>query len=222
MKNFLLGILAGGIIVCVVGVVLIFALLHYSSRKPPVPAAGLLVMEVDDALPEALPETPPIPTLARQTPVAVVEWWKILHTAGRDRRVKGILLRPHHLTAGWAKLQELRSGIEYFKRSGKPVYAWLETPGLRDYYLASAADRICLAPEDLLNVKGLAVEAMFFKGSLDKLGVEFEIEHMGKYKDAGDMFTRKEMSPETREALNALLDGVWSETVDTIARGRRM
>jgi protease-4 len=220
MKNFLLGILAGAIIVCVAGVVLIFAAIHYSAKKPPVPDSGLLMMDIDGSVPEALAETPPLPVLERQSPVAVVEWWKILHTAGRDSRVKGILLRPHNLTAGWAKLQELRSGIETFRKSGKPVYAWLESPSLREYYLASAATRIYLAPEDFLNIKGLRVEATYYKGSLDKLGVQFEVEHMGKYKDAGDMFTRKDMSPETKEALNALLDGVWSTTTGAIAPAR--
>jgi protease-4 len=136
--------------------------------------------------------------------------------------VKGLLLRPHNAGAGWGKLQELRSGVEMFKRSGKPVYAWLETPGMREYYLASVADRIYLAPEDYLNVKGLRIESMFFRGALDKLGVEFDVEHMGKYKDAGDMFTRKDMSPETKEALNALLDGVWNEAISTIGPARRM
>jgi protease-4 len=169
-----------------------------------------------------LAETAPIPALQRQAPLAVVEWWSTLRAAGKDSRVKGLLLRPRHVSAGWGKLEELRAGIEAFKRSGKPVYAWLETPGLREYYLASAANRIYLAPEDYLNVKGLRIEAMYYKGTLDKLGVQFDVEHMGKYKDAGDMFTRKDMSPETKEALNALLDGIWNNVTTAAGAGRRM
>jgi len=63
---------------------------------------------------------------------------------------------------------------------------------------------------------------MYFKGTLDKLGIQFEVEHMGKYKDAGDMLTRKDMSPETKESLNALLDGIWSNVTSTIGPARRM
>ena len=63
---------------------------------------------------------------------------------------------------------------------------------------------------------------MYFKGTLDKLGIQFEVEHMGKYKDAGDMLTRKDMSPETKESLNALLDGIWSDVTATIGPARRM
>ncbi len=222
MKKFLLGILAGIIIAGVASVVVVFALVRWSSQKPQVPGSGLLVMNLEGSVPESLAETPPIPALARQTPLAVVEWWSTLREAGKDSRVKGLLLRPRHLSMGWAKLQELRTGIEAFKKSGKPVYAWLETPSLREYYLASAAHRIYLAPEDYLNVKGLRIEAMYYKGTLDKLGVQFDVEHMGKYKDAGDMLTRKDMSPETKEALNALLDGVWSNVTTTTSAARRM
>lgn len=222
MKKFLLGILAGIVIAGVAGVVLVFAMVRWSAQKPQVPDSGLLVMNLEGEVPESLAETPPIPALQRQAPLAVVEWWSTLRAAGKDSRVKGLLLRPRHVSAGWGKLEELRAGIEAFKRSGKPVYAWLETPGLREYYLASAANRIYLAPEDYLNVKGLRIEAMYYKGTLDKLGVQFDVEHMGKYKDAGDMFTRKDMSPETKEALNALLDGIWNNVTTTAGAARRM
>ena len=222
MKKFLLGILAGIIVAGVGTIVIVFALVRWSAQRPQVPDSGILVMNLEGDVPEGLAEMPPIPALARQTPIAVVEWWSALRAAGKDSRVKALLLRPRHVGAGWAKLQELRTGIETFKKSGKPVYAWLETPSLREYYLASAADRIYLAPEDFLNVKGLRIEAMYYKGTLDKLGVQFEVEHMGKYKDAGDMLTRKDMSPETKEALNALLDGVWGNVTGTIGPARKM
>ena len=222
MKRFLLGILAGIVIAGVALVVLMFAAVRWSAQAPSVPASGILTMNLSGEVPEGLAEVPPIPALARQAPLAVVEWWSVLRAAGRDARVKGLLLRPRQVSAGWGKLQELRAGIEAFKRSGKPVYAWVETPGLREYYLASAADRIYLAPEDYLDVKGLRLEAMYFKGTLDKLGIQFEVEHMGKYKDAGDMLTRKDMSPETKESLNALLDGIWSNVTSTIGPARRM
>ena len=86
-----------------------------------------------------------------------------------------------------------------FKKSAKPVYAYLEGPGSREYYLASAADKIYLSPDDNLDVKGFLLEEMFFKNTLDKLGVQVEVDHIGKYKDAGDLFTKTKMSPETKK-----------------------
>ena len=111
MKKFLLGILAGIVIAGVACVVLAFALVRWSAQKPRVPDSGLLVMNLEGSVPEGLAETPPIPALARQTPLAVVEWWSALRAAGKDSRVKGLLLRPRHVSAGWGKLQELRTGI---------------------------------------------------------------------------------------------------------------
>src|ERR1035438_3585612 len=70
-------------------------------------------------------------------------------------------------------------------------------------------------------VKGLRAEMMYFKGTLDKLGVSMEIEHAGKYKDFGDMFTRSDMSPETREVMTSVVDDLYGNLVAGIAEGRR-
>jgi protease-4 len=120
-----------------------------------------------------------------------------------------------------ARLEELRMDIEQFRKSGKPVYAYLRTPGTREYYLAAAADRIYLGPADQMYVKGLRAELMYFKKTLDKLGVVVDVEHAGKYKDFGDMFTRSGMSPETREVMSSVVDDLYGNMVAGIAAGRR-
>src|SRR5205814_1285944 len=108
-----------------------------------------------------------------------------------------------------------------FRKSGKPLVAYLKGPGTREYYLATACDRIYMGPEEYLDVKGLRAEMMFFRGTLDKLGVQMEVEHAGKYKDFGDMFTRADMSPETKEVLNSVLDDAYSRLVSVIATARK-
>ena len=118
-------------------------------------------------------------------------------------------------------MEEIRSDIEQFRKSGKPVYAYLRTPGGREYYVASAADRIYLGPSDQLMLKGLRAELMYFKKTLDKVGVTVDVEHAGKYKDFGDMFTRTDMSPETREVIGSVVDGLYADMVDHIAVGRK-
>src|SRR6185503_8776840 len=100
--------------------------------------------------------------------------------------IKAVVLEPEGLSAGWATIEEIRSDIEQFRKSGKPVFAYLRTAGARDYYVALAADRIYQGPEDPLMLKGLRAEVMYFKKTLDKLGVNIEVEHAGKYKDFGD------------------------------------
>jgi protease-4 len=136
--------------------------------------------------------------------------------------VKALILEPRGLDAGWAKLEELRAEILAFKASGKPVYAYLRNAGTREYYLATAADKIYMAPEDELDVKGLRAELLYLKGTLDKLGVNMEFEHVGKYKDAPDTYTRTSPSPETLETTNQILDQYYGNLVQVIADGRKL
>jgi protease-4 len=182
----------------------------------------VLELRLEGTLPEGLPIAAPFPGLESRTPPAVVEVWQALQRAAGDPKVRAIFLRPRGLAVGWAKVDELRTAVELFRKSGKPVYAWLDGPGMKEYYLASAADRVFLSPEDLLDAKGLRIEATYLKGTLDKLGVQVEIEHVGKYKDAGDLFTRSGMSPETKEAMNAILDGIFERWISTVAARRGM
>jgi protease-4 len=153
--------------------------------------------------------------------VTVSDIWGVLRKAAADSRIKAIVLEPEETTLGWGKMQELRADIEQFRKSGKPVYAFLKTPAARDYYLASAANRIYMEPQDYLMLKGARFELMYFRGTLDKLGVTVDVEHDGKYKDYGDMFTRTNMSPETKEVLNSMLDGLYGDLVTGIANGRK-
>lgn len=221
MKKFLLGIIAGFIIAGVTAVVLFFAAVKFAQRAPEPPEAAWLSLRLGGDMPELQPMMLPLPAWESRAPLTVAEAWSALRRAAKDDRVKGVLLRPRGLALGWGKLEEIRSGIEEVRKAGKPVHAWLSSPGTREYYVASAADRIYMAPEDVLDLRGLRVEAMYVKGTLDKLGIEVEIEHAGKYKDAGDMFTRTGMSPETREALNAILDDQYARLVKALAESRK-
>src|SRR5581483_5024441 len=89
------------------------------------------------------------------------------------------------------------------------------------YYVALPADRIYLGPEEPVYLKGLRAEIMYFKKTLDKLGVSVDVEHAGKYKDFGDMFTRTDMSPETREVTTSLVDNLYGNLVNRIAAARK-
>jgi protease-4 len=153
--------------------------------------------------------------------MTTAETWQILRKAAVDPRIKALVLEPRGLSVGWAKLEELRADIMEFKKSGKPVYAYLRGPGGHEYFVATAADKIYMAPEDFLDVKGLRAELMYLKGTLDKLGVSMEFEHVGKYKDAPDTFTKTEASPETLEVMNQILDQYYSSLVQAIADGRK-
>jgi len=221
MGKFFLGFFIGLIFAALFGVLVVFAAIRISQARPSVAASSALVLHLEGDLPEQNPVDLPLPFLENQQPITMLETWRTLRDAASDNRVKALVLEPRELTAGWAKLEELRSEIVAFKKSGKPVYAYLRGAAMHDYYVATAADKIYMAPEDELDVKGLRAELIYVKGTLDKLGVSMEFEHVGKYKDAPDTFTRTSPSPETLEVNNQILDQYFNDIVSVISDGRK-
>lgn len=137
-----------------------------------------------------------------------------------DQQVKAVVLTVADLEAGWARLQSLRRSLLALRQAGKHVWVYVAEGGMREYYLASAADKILVAPAGHLMITGLAAETMFFKGTLDKLGVTAQVHRAGQYKSAAEPFTRESMSPANREMLDSLLDDLYGQIVDDIAEAR--
>jgi protease-4 len=215
--GFVIGLLFAGLVAMIIGAVA----MRFGDRPPVVADGSTLVLHLEGELPEQPPVTMPIPFLEEQQPMTMVETWQLLRKAAIDSRIKALVLEPRDLGVGWAKLEELRASILAFKKTGKPVYAYLRGAGTKEYYVATAADRVFMAPEDELDVKGLRAELMFVKGTLDKLGAQMEFEHVGKYKDAPDMFTRTSPTPETLEVENQILDQYFGDIISVIAEGRK-
>lgn len=221
MVKFLIGILAGLLLAFLVAVIGVFALVRLGARPTVIGPRSVLVLDLEGDTPEQAPVSLSLPFFEEKTPLTVSEIWRVLRRAETDSRVKAVVLMPGSIGAGWAKLQELHSELERLTKTGKPVVAYLRQPSSREYYLATAAGRIYMPPEDLLDLKGLRAELAFFRGTLDKIGVQVEITHAGKYKDFGDMFTRTSMTPETREVLNSVLDEIYGDLIRTVAAGRK-
>jgi protease-4 len=221
MVKFLIGLVTGVALVFLSVILLFVVALRFRESAPVIAANSVLVLRLSGELPEKPPMELPSFMSDDHTPLTVIGVWSALEKAAADTRVKAVVLQPEGLSAGWAKLEELRLDIDKFKKSGKPVFAYLRQPGTREYYVASGADRIYLGPSEPVMVKGLRAEMMYFKKTLDKLGVSMEIEHAGKYKDFGDMFTRSDMSPETREVMTSVVDDLYADLVAGIAAGRR-
>lgn len=226
MRKFLLGILVGVLVcglVAALGFGVFVSMAAFRDRGPTVKDSSTLVLSLAGDI-EELPEAGfgfPVPGMDDADSLAVLDFRQMIRAAARDNRIKALMLRPRRPGIGWGRLMELRTAIQEFKKSGKPVYAYLSFPSAVDYMLASAADKIYVTHDDVLDVKGLRLEATFFKGTLDKVGVALETETAGKYKDAGTPYTRTDLSPESREVYNALLDERWESMVQVIAEGRK-
>src|SRR4029079_13352229 len=104
----------------------------------------------------------------------------------------------------WAKVQELREAVVDFRTSGKPVYAFLEYGGDREFFLATAADKIFLVPTATLDLTGVATYEVFLRGTLDRIGTYPDLMHIGDYKTAINMFTEKGFTPAHREMSEPL------------------
>ncbi len=221
MVKFLLGLATGVILVFLTIFLLFFTLLRFREKPPEIADNSVLVLRLSGELPEKPPVELPDFLSNGPAPVTITGIWRSLEAAAGDPHIKAAVVEPEGLSAGWAKLQEVRMDLDKFRKSGKPVFAYLRQPGSREYYLAAGADRVYLGPSEPVMVKGLRAEIMYFKKTLDKIGVSVEVEHAGKYKDFGDMFTRSDMSPETREVMTSMVDGLYGDLVDGIAAGRR-
>jgi len=189
-------------------------------RGPEVPEKAVLRLEVSGSIEEFDPEQP-VAYWAGLRHVTVRGLLRALERAEQDRRIGAIWLRIGPNDLGWAKLDELRTAVERVRRKKKYVVAELGDCDDRLYYLALAADRIELAPEALPLIDGLMARYTFVKGTLDKLGIEAQVEAYGKYKSAGDIFSREQMSPAEREEAESLLQDNFERLVAAIAAGRQ-
>ena len=98
-----------------------------------------------------------------------------LRKAAYDPRVSGLLLNIDTLDVGWAKAQEIRRHVAFFRESGKPAVAWMKRGGEKEYYLATSCEEIYVPPTAQLALRGLSVGGAFLRGVLDKIGVEPQV-----------------------------------------------
>lgn len=154
--------------------------------------------------------------------LALHDIWLNFQKAKTDRNIKGIVLRIGLLQCDWAKVNEIRELIMDFKKSGKPTYAYIEEAldFDKEYFLATACDQIFLHPLGAMMINGIGGHTPFLKGSLDKLGIEAEIEHVEEYKTAYNMFTEKGFTPSHREMVESLYENLFATYVAKVAEAR--
>ncbi|KHN00065.1 Protease 4 [Glycine soja] len=140
--------------------------------------------------------------------------------AAYDPRISGIYLHIDSLNCGWGKVEEIRRHILDFKKSGKFVLAYVPLCQEKEYYLASACEEIYAPPSAYFSLFGLTVQASFLKGVLDNIGIEPQVERIGKYKSAGDQLARRTMSEENCEMLTTLLDNIYTNWLDKVSSAK--
>lgn len=145
-----------------------------------------------------------------------------LKMAAVDERIKGVFLKINPLFTGYAKIQELQQLIADFRSSGKKIYAHMDIATTKEYYLATACDSIFIVPEGILLLTGIRAELTFYKGLFNKIGIDADFVHIGKYKNAPDSYTRQSMSDAQKEVINYIVDDRYHEIVSVIAKKRNL
>jgi protease IV len=197
--------------------VVLFALL---SRGPSVPRSAALELQPGGSLAEVAGDDLLQVFGGRQNTVR--GFVETLRAAKRDPRIKSVVLRPSALELPfWGKLQELRDAVTDFRASGKAVIAFLESGGDREYYLASAANRVYLLPTSQLDLTGVASYELFLRGTLDKVGVHADFIAVGEYKSAPNQLTETGFTPAHREMAESLNREMYDQLVRGIAEARR-
>ena len=183
-----------------------------------------LILELD--LTEGIAEEPPsdvvsaVLTMRRSRLADVLDG---LRRARADDKVRALVVKIGGRRIGLARVQELHAAITGFRRSGKTTVAWAETfgefsPGNAAYYLATAFDRIWLQPSGDVGLTGLSLEQWFYRGALDKLGLEYEVGKRYEYKNAADRLTEQGFTGPAREALEQLASSLTGQLTAAIAQ----
>ena len=216
-------LVVGGILLAIVIVIGLFVgLLFWSVRdtEPVVANNSVLVLKLGGSLPDYAAEDPFAARFFGRDDRSLTSFLTQLKKAKNDKRISAVLLDIDLTSAGWAKADEIRDALTDFRASGKPTYAYMEYGTNKEYYVATACERIYVAPIGDLFIVGLAADVMSLRGSLDKLGVYPDFERIGKYKSAPEQYTEKQMSKEHREVLDALLDDIYARYVGGISAAR--
>lgn len=197
-----------------------------SEDKVSVSNNSVLFLNLDQTITERTAEDPfsKLPVVGSEVnkSIGFNDVIRALHDAKTDDNIKCVYLSVSSPQAGFATMREIREALIDFKTSKKKVIAYSEIYTQGAYYLASVADKVYLNPEGALEFKGMSSQTMFFKGALDKLGIEAQIIRVGNYKSAVEPFFTDKMSDKNREQVTAYLKGMYETFLEGISKSRNI
>ncbi len=234
MKGFLkytlasfVGILLFSVIGLFIMIGVIGAISSASSNKTvTIKPNTILYMTLDKPIVDRASDNPfegmNFPSFDNQGQSGLNDILKNLKKAKEDENIKGIFMKLSYIPAGMATVDEIRNALLDFKTSGKFIYTYAEVMTQNTYYLASVSDKIYMNPVGTLEVKGLRSQITFFKGTLEKIGVEPVIFRHGKFKSAIEPFMLSKMSEANKEQTRTYVQSIWDYMVTNIAKERAL
>lgn len=234
MKNFLstflacvLAIIASSVLMTILSVLIFAGMVATlsSDEVVTVDKNSILKIEFTEDIKDQPAENPfssinPL-TMKISESLTLMDILNTIEKAATDDNIKGIFLNiDYTFSPGIATNEEIRNALLKFKESGKFIVSYADFYTQSTYYLSSVADKVFLNPAGGLDWHGMSSQIMFYKGLLDKLGIEAEVVRCGDFKSAVEPFIMNGMSPANREQMNLLLGTIWGNTVGDIAKSR--
>jgi protease-4 len=233
MKNFfkmvfatMVGVLIASFLFFFIAIGIITAMVASEDKVVEVKSNTILKLTLDNPIIERS-ENNPLEGLEFQgfgaaNQDGLLEIVENIKKAKDDPNISGIYLELTYISAQLGTIQEIRHALADFRKSGKFIIAYSDYMAQTAYYLSSVADQVILNPQGTIDFLGARSEVMFFKGSLEKLGVEAEVIRHGKFKSAIEPFTEEKMSAENKQQISVLLNSMWNNILHDISKNRKL
>ena len=234
MKNFakmtlatITGLIVFSIVAFFFSFAIIGAIASLGDKQPVMPRQAVLKIDMSTfTLSEQNTEANPVDMIMgggkTVTPLGIYSAINAINAAATDPAVKFIYLKPDGVSGGTAQLEEFRKALVNFRKSGKAIVSYTESPSNASYYLASVSDKIYMTPHDgtMNTFTGLSTQLIFLKDILDRLGINMQLIRHGKYKSAGEMYIRSSSSKENLEQNTEMVESIWNTFASEIAASR--
>ena len=232
MKSFLkyvlatvVGLFVTGIIFSILSILSLVGMASMSSVKPDIEDNSVLVIKLNGTISERKQDNPLafLTSGSMDSGIALDELLTAIKNAKDNENVKGIYIEAgSSVSATPAAVQEIRKQLEDFKKSGKFILAYGETYTLGSYYISSVADSVVINPQGIIDWRGMAMQTLYYKDLLDKLGVKMQIVKVGTYKSAVEPYILNDMSEANREQLTVLSNEMWGEMTAAVSKSRKI
>ena len=185
----------------------------------------VLTLKLEGILSERVEEENPLLAMLNQNSepqIGLDDIVSSIKKAKENDKIKGIYINAGAFSASSASLKEMRDQLVDFKESGKFIVAYSDVYTQGCYYLSSVADKLIMNPEGHLDLHGLSASPMFYKGLLDKIGIEMQIFKVGTFKSAVEPFMLDKMSDANREQVSSYIGDMWSTITSEISASRNI
>ncbi|MFZ2995997.1 signal peptide peptidase SppA [Sphingobium sp.] len=203
----------------------LYAALSWSPKPAQTVSSGALLLDLDGTIVEQPAEVDYLSMLSGSGPQAreyrLSDVVMALDAARTDAKVKAVVLNlDGFMGGGQVALTRVGAALDAVRAARKPVLAYATLYSDASYLLAAHASETWSDPFGGVAILGKGGSNLYYKGLIDKLGVNTHVYRVGTYKSFVEPFTRTDQSPEAKQANQALAGALWQNWLDDVAKAR--